>query len=59
VFSCGSRPPLLGDRLHEEVEAIANGLEGSAVCGFFTYGEFGHVFGSTGVHNSSVAVVAL
>jgi hypothetical protein len=59
VFSCGSRVALLGDRVGDEVAAIAEGVEGAAVCGFFTFGEFGHVLGSTGVHNSSVVVLAL
>jgi hypothetical protein len=56
VFSCGSRVPLLGDRVREEVEAISAALNGVPVCGFYTYGEFARTTGSTGVHNSSVAV---
>jgi hypothetical protein len=59
VFSCGSRVPLLGDRLREEVDAISSALEGAPVCGFYTYGEFARTTGSSGVHNSSVAVLAL
>jgi hypothetical protein len=59
VFSCGSRTPLLGDRVREEVEAISSALNGVPVCGFYTYGEFARTTGSTGVHNSSVAVLAL
>jgi hypothetical protein len=59
VFSCGSRTPLLGDRVREEVEAISSALDGVPVCGFYTYGEFARTTGSTGVHNSSVAVLAL
>ena len=58
VFSCGSRVPLLGDRVGEEATAISAGLAGAAVCGFYTYGEFARVNGSTGVHNSSVAILA-
>ena len=59
VFSCGSRNPLLGDRVREEVEAISSALNGVPVCGFYTYGECARTTGSTGVHNSSVAVLAL
>jgi hypothetical protein len=59
VFSCGSRVPLLGERVGEEATAIATELGTTAVCGFFTYGEFARVNGSTGVHNSSVAILAL
>lgn len=59
VFSCGSRVPLLGDRVRDEVVAISSALDGVPVCGFFTYGEFARSTGSSGVHNSSVAVLAL
>ncbi len=59
VFSCGSRVPLLGDRCRDEVAAISSALAGVPVCGFYTYGEFARTTGSSGVHNSSVAVLAL
>jgi hypothetical protein len=59
VFSCGSRVPLLGDRLRDEVVAISSALSGVPVCGFYTYGEFARTAGSSGVHNSSVAILAL
>ena len=59
VFSCGSRVPLLGERVADEVTAISDSFGGAPVCGFFTFGEFARVTGSTGVHNSSVAVLAL
>ena len=59
VFSCGSRVPLLGDRAAEEAEAVSAQLAGAPVCGFYTYGEFARTAGSTGVHNSSVAVLAI
>ena len=59
VFSCGSRVPLLGDRVRDEVEAVSSALDGVPVCGFYTYGEFAKSTGSSGVHNSSVAVLAL
>lgn len=59
VFSCGSRIPLLGGRAHQEPEAISAELGGVPVCGFYTYGEFARTTGSSGIHNSSVAVLAL
>jgi hypothetical protein len=59
VFSCGSRLPLLGDRVGDEIAAICAGGQGAPVCGFFTFGEFARTTGSSGVHNSSVAVLAL
>jgi hypothetical protein len=59
VFSCGSRVPLLGDRVRDEVAAISSALDGVPVCGFFTYGEFARTTGSSGVHNSSVALLVL
>jgi hypothetical protein len=59
IFSCASRVPLLGDRLADEAAAISAGLDGAPACGYFTCGEFARVPGSTGVHNSSVAVLAL
>jgi hypothetical protein len=59
VFSCGSRVPLLGDRVRDEVDAISSALDGAPVCGFYTFGEFARTTGSTGVHNSSVSILAL
>lgn len=59
VFSCGSRIALLNERVGDEIAAISAGLEGAPACGLFTFGEFARVLGSTGVHNSSVAILAL
>ena len=59
VFSCGSRVPLLGDRIRDEVVAISSVLDGAPVCGFYTYGEFARTPGSSGVHNSSVSILAI
>jgi hypothetical protein len=59
VFSCGSRIPSLGRRAHEEPEAISAELGDVPVCGFYTYGEFARTAGSSGIHNSSVAILAL
>jgi hypothetical protein len=59
VFDCGSRVPLLGARASDEIDAISSALDGVPVCGFYTYGEFARTTGSTGFHNSSVAILAL
>lgn len=59
VFSCGSRVPLLGDRMPDEVAAISEALDGVPVCGFYTYGEFARTTGSSGFHNSSVSILAI
>jgi hypothetical protein len=59
VFSCCTRVPLLGDRVGEEVRQISTALGGAPAGGFYTLGEFARVTGSTGIHNSSVAVLAL
>jgi hypothetical protein len=59
VFSCGSRVPLLADRLRDEVEAISEALGGVPICGFYTFGEFARTTGSSGVHNSSVALLVI
>lgn len=59
VFSCTARFAVLGDRISDEVRAVSDGLGGVPACGFFTYGEFARVSGSTGFHNATVAVLAL
>jgi hypothetical protein len=59
VFSCCTRAALLRERIGEEVEAISDCLGGVPSGGFYTCGEFGRITGSTGVHNSSVAVLVL
>jgi hypothetical protein len=58
VFSCCTRTPLLRERMAEEVKVIAEGLGGVPAGGFYTCGEFARVTGSTGIHNSSVAILA-
>jgi hypothetical protein len=58
VFSCCTRVPLLGGRVAEEVEEISAALAGAPAAGFYTCGEFARVTGSTGIHNSSVAILA-
>jgi hypothetical protein len=59
VFSCTGRVAPLGERVADEVGAVAGELSGGAVAGFFTYGEFARVTGSTGFHNATVVVLAL
>jgi small ligand-binding sensory domain FIST len=59
VFSCCTRAPLLRERLPEEVDVISSTLGGVPAAGFYTCGEFARVTGSTGIHNSSVAVLVL
>ena len=43
----------------EEVELVSAALGGAPAGGFYTFGEFARVNGSTGIHNSSVAIIAL
>jgi small ligand-binding sensory domain FIST len=59
VFSCCTRAPLLRERLPEEVDLISSTLGGVPAGGFYTCGEFARVTGSTGIHNSSVALLVL
>jgi hypothetical protein len=59
VFSCCTRAPLMRERLAEEVTLISSTLGGVAAGGFYTCGEFARVTGSTGIHNSSVAILVL
>jgi hypothetical protein len=59
VFSCCTRAMLLGERLPEEVGLVSEALGGVPTGGFYTCGEFARVTGSTGIHNSSVALLVL
>ncbi|GIE77281.1 hypothetical protein Aph02nite_32310 [Actinoplanes philippinensis] len=58
VFSCAGRVEPLGDRVFDEAAAIGDRLGGAPFAGFFTYGEFARVTGSTGFHNATVVVLA-
>ncbi|MDI6104246.1 FIST N-terminal domain-containing protein [Actinoplanes sp. NEAU-A12] len=58
VFSCTGRVAPLGDSVPDEAAAIAGQLAGVPFAGFFTYGEFARVTGSTGFHNATVVVLA-
>lgn len=59
VFSCTGRVPALGARVSAEAAAVAAGLSGAPVGGFYTFGEFARVTGSTGFHNATAVVLAL
>lgn len=59
VFSCAGRVEPLGDTVRAEADAIGAELGGAPFAGFFTYGEFARVTGSTGFHNATVVVLAL
>jgi hypothetical protein len=59
VFSCCTRPPIMRERIAEEVAAIAEVLGGAPAAGFYTCGEFARVTGATGIHNSSVALLCV
>jgi hypothetical protein len=58
VFSCTGRVAPLGEALRDEPAAIDARLGGAPFAGFFTYGEFARVTGSTGFHNATVVVLA-
>ncbi|OJF15902.1 FIST signal transduction protein [Couchioplanes caeruleus] len=58
VFSCTARTALFGDRVDTEAKAVSSALAGAPAGGFFTYGEFARVTGSSGFHNATVAVLA-
>jgi hypothetical protein len=59
VFSCTGRIAPLGAHLAAETEAVSEAVGGGPLAGFFTYGEFARVTGSTGFHNATVVVLAL
>jgi hypothetical protein len=59
VFSCAARVAPLGPRTQAEAEAISAAIDGVPFAGFFTYGEFARVTGSTGFHNATVVILAL
>jgi hypothetical protein len=59
VFSCTGRVAPLGQHLGDEAAAVARSIGGQPMAGFFTYGEFARVTGSTGFHNATVVVLAL
>jgi hypothetical protein len=53
VVSCDGRRLVMGDRVDEEVEAVAAALgEGAVLCGFYSYGEIAHA----ALHNQTMTV---
>ncbi|MFD0521808.1 FIST signal transduction protein [Paractinoplanes durhamensis] len=59
IFSCTGRIAPLGAQVAAETAAISAGLGDVPVAGFFTFGEFARVTGSTGFHNATVVVLAV
>jgi hypothetical protein len=59
VVSCDGRRLVMGDRVDEEVEAVAACLgDRPALCGFYSYGEIAHAafFGDCRLHNQTLTV---
>jgi hypothetical protein len=59
VFSWTGRVAPLGEKVREEAAAVVRSMAGAPIAGFFTYGEFARVTGSTGFHNATVVVLTL
>jgi hypothetical protein len=59
AFSCVGRYDILGDRAAEEPERLQVAAGGIPTFGFHTYGEFARTVGVSGVHNATLAVIAL
>ena len=62
IVSCDGRRLVMGDRVDEEVEAVAACLgPGPALCGFYSYGEIAHAdfFGDCRLHNQTLTVTLI
>lgn len=60
AFDCAARRAVLGDQgLAQEVTTIGGHLPGVPLAGFYTYGEFARARGARGVHNATLALLAL
>ena len=60
AFDCAARRAIIGEnRIHEEVATISERFPAVPLAGFYTMGEFGRVHGSRGVHNTTLAMLAL
>lgn len=59
VFDCIARKGVLGEGIQREISQIADGADGAAVAGFYSYGEFARTSGSSGFHNQTLVVLAL
>jgi hypothetical protein len=58
-FSCVARLDILGDRGDEEAKRFQAAAGDTTTFGFYTYGEFARTVGVAGVHNATLAVIAL
>lgn len=58
-FSCVARMDVLGDRSAEEPELLQKAAGNARSFGFFTYGEFARTKSVAGVHNATLAAIAL
>jgi hypothetical protein len=62
LVSCIGRKLLLGQRIHEEVEAVKNVLgDATHLAGFYAYGEVSPhaVTGSAALHNQTMTITTL
>ena len=60
AFDCAARRAILGDEgIRAEMQAIAEYAPGVPLGGFYTYGEIARSSGSRGVHNATLALLAL
>jgi hypothetical protein len=60
AFDCVARRGVLGDEgIRQEIARIERQGDGAAVAGFYTYGEYARVRGSTGFHNQTLVVLAV
>lgn len=60
AFDCAARRAILGEEgIRAEMQAIARYAPGVPLGGFYTYGEIARNSGSRGVHNATLALLAL
>ena len=59
VFSCVARLDILGDRSAEEAALLQHTAGDIPTFGFYTYGEFARTTSVSGVHNATLAAIAL
>ena len=59
VFSCVARLDILRDRAAEEAAVLQRAAGQVPIFGFYTYGEFARTTSVSGVHNATLAAIAL
>ncbi|NLT53068.1 MAG: hypothetical protein GXX79_00550 [Actinomycetales bacterium] len=59
AFSCIARLELLGEQAVEEIGRLQEAAGSARTVGFYTYGEFARTTSVSGVHNVTLAAVAL